>query len=138
MTTHAFAPTARASLTVAMRLVLLFLAAAACASPAVTGADGGGDASAHNFKCAGTWVCSNDDGGTMVLTLTSQSGRCVLAGLSPETVLAPDGALTQAATTVGHVTGSGDSVQGKIGAATFVCRGATESTATCSPSCGAM
>jgi hypothetical protein len=88
------------------------------------------------FRCAGTWGCAGwADGAFTVWNLTNSPQGCVL-GDSSNIVLEPGGALVRGGQVVGHVTGSGDSVLISLGGMKVSCRGATESTKDCSPTCG--
>jgi len=118
---------------------LLFVLLASCASATPSndgGLDGSADAGGRDFTCAGTWVCTASDAGTLTLKLTSDPRGCLLMGLTPETVLASGGSLVQGARTVGSASGTGDSASFSIDGARYTCRGATESTRGCAPGCG--
>ena len=120
-------------------LPLFLLLVPACAStPTSNGGapDGSVDAPARDFTCAGTWVCAAPESGVVTLTLTPDPRGCLLVGLTPDTVLASSGTLTQGARTVGSASGSGDSASFAIDGAGYKCRGATASTRLCEPRCG--
>jgi hypothetical protein len=92
------------------------------------------DGPSNPFTCAGTWVCVADTVSSW--TLTDNNGECDLVGTSMPTTLEPDGTLVRDGAIVGHASGSGDSVEVNLDGVRYACRGATDSTMYCSPTCG--
>jgi hypothetical protein len=121
-----------------MRSLLFLLVACGATSPGNPG-----DAAVEeepenrNFTCVGSWGCSGDnDAGFTSFSLTVQNGECILGMTMPPTVLHLDGAIFRNGQQVGHVKGSGDTVDMQIDTTKYVCRGATASTRACPSQCG--